>query len=812
MKSGLKGSLEGIVSLGRNIRNSVKKHRKGLTRGVAALALPFMFANFTNKAEAEIGEGSASISFSIDGVGGASWCMAFINGASDGLDDYDQPYGGLPPSPEDPGYYVKATSEVEGVELIGDARPPPPSGGGASCSVVGSITVTSRAHCEATISGSAEGYVCIEDGTTIDLGYIEPGFYPDGFSVGSVSFSWESTTPPPPPPPPPREVSSPTVITNNATSIGKTSAMLEGILDNDGYNEGDESCDYRFSYWLEGQTALTTSWKGSIYEGDTFTNLISNLTPNTFYYFMAEARNSGGESSGATRSFITLPPGSTDPGLPAEFRKLVRLEHWEGGVSKIWRLALKETASNDLDESDQLYIPETGPKIISLISKGNELYELKLDARKTADEPILLEASSVSSSGQLKALAPNNRLQVYLDDPNISATLQPYDPNFPAQMAYNLAAIIQNNNGIIELSQGKTEALFILDLNSALSHWPLDESSGNKAEDKTGGGHDGTVYGNPSWRSEGGKVNGALLLDGVDDYISTPFILNPSGGDFSVYAWVKGSIPGRAIVCQQNGQAWLESSLDGKLATGLTDSSRTNLTSSETITNNEWHHVGFVWTGSKRQLYVDGKQAAKDAEKLNNLQGSQGGLYLGRNNTGEFWKGSLDDVIVYSIPVGDLPSKGTPEPQADNFEGFESGDFSKSKFKWNPNDYNTRTENKWTVSSDDSYSGSFCAKAVNNTKGANSYLSVTVNCKDGDISFWRKISSSYNWGLSFYINGRASEGGTELGYWGGEKDWEKFSYPVKAGARKFIWFYKQDYNIIDGEAAWIDSITFPLAE
>ena len=45
--------------------------------------------------------------------------------------------------------------------------------------------------------------------------------------------------------------------------------------------------------------------------------------------------------------------------------------------------------------------------------------------------------------------------------------------------------------------------------------------------------------------------------------------------------------------------------------------------------------------------------------------------------------------------------------------------------------------------------------------------------------------------------------------WGGEQDWEKFSYPVKEGTREFIWFYKQDQEITEGEAAWIDNITFP---
>ena len=69
-----------------------------------------------------------------------------------------------------------------------------------------------------------------------------------------------------------------------------------------------------------------------------------------------------------------------------------------------------------------------------------------------------------------------------------------------------------------------------------IAHWELDETDGWAAHDSTGA-HDGFVMtGNPLWRPSDGKVNGALELDGIDDFVSAPFVLNPAEGPFSVFA------------------------------------------------------------------------------------------------------------------------------------------------------------------------------------------------------------------------------------------------------------------------------------
>jgi len=185
------------------------------------------------------------------------------------------------------------------------------------------------------------------------------------------------------------------------------------------------------------------------------------------------------------------------------------------------------------------------------------------------------------------------------------------------------------------------------------AHWELDETGGGIAYDSAGD-HDGTLNGNPLWQPAGGKVNGALQLDGVDDYVSTPFILNTINGALSAFAWIKGGGPGQVIISQTNGTGWGSSWLcadtsNGRLTTALMDPMPA-LESESVITDGAWHHIGMVWDKSYRYLYVDGAEIARDAVSISYTMPCDGGLYLGAGktlDTGSFFSGLIDDVRIY---------------------------------------------------------------------------------------------------------------------------------------------------------------------
>jgi hypothetical protein len=165
---------------------------------------------------------------------------------------------------------------------------------------------------------------------------------------------------------------------------------------------------------------------------------------------------------------------------------------------------------------------------------------------------------------------------------------------------------------------------------------------------------DGILTGGPVWQPDSGMVAGALQFDGIDDYVSTDFVLNPSDSTFSVIAWIKGGAPGQVVISQQSMSNWLMVDAEGNLMTELKCTGRFAgpLFSETIITDGQWHRIGLVWDGSHRMLYVDDVVVAEDIQI--GLVGSEGGLYIGCGKTmesGTFFSGLIDDVRIYNRVV-----------------------------------------------------------------------------------------------------------------------------------------------------------------
>ena len=187
-----------------------------------------------------------------------------------------------------------------------------------------------------------------------------------------------------------------------------------------------------------------------------------------------------------------------------------------------------------------------------------------------------------------------------------------------------------------------------------IAHFKLDETEGNIAQDSAGV-HDANVVGDPVWQPVGGMVDGALRLDGVDDYLETDFILNPIEESFSIYAWIKGGAAGQVILSQQGAANWLRADTsDGNLITELRGSGRAAgpLQSQTIITDDDWHRIGLVRDGLQRILYVDDIAVAQDTQ--DGLVSLENGLYIGAGRNlepGTFFSGLIDDVRIYNRVV-----------------------------------------------------------------------------------------------------------------------------------------------------------------
>lgn len=185
---------------------------------------------------------------------------------------------------------------------------------------------------------------------------------------------------------------------------------------------------------------------------------------------------------------------------------------------------------------------------------------------------------------------------------------------------------------------------------SLASHWPLNESQGEVAVDVAGSA-DGVLLGDPLWQPAGRARGGALALNGEGDHVQVPFVVNPSEGPFSVFAWVRGGAPGQILISQAGQVNWLAvDASTGALGTELRGAGRRSgqLWSQTVIVGDSWRRVGLVWNGTERILYVDDVEVARDAQ--GSLGGSDDGLYFGAGaglTPGAFWSGQIDDVRIY---------------------------------------------------------------------------------------------------------------------------------------------------------------------
>ncbi|MFC1634198.1 LamG-like jellyroll fold domain-containing protein [Planctomycetota bacterium] len=210
-------------------------------------------------------------------------------------------------------------------------------------------------------------------------------------------------------------------------------------------------------------------------------------------------------------------------------------------------------------------------------------------------------------------------------------------------------------DGIVDIQDVILLAEHMFDDYRAIAQWKLDEIAGDVAYDSVGG-HDATLLGEPLWQPTGGRFNGALEFDGIDDYVSTPFVLNPAIGSFSAFAWINSVAPGHVMISQTggNGGTWLGTNpSEGKLMTGLGGPYFGVLESESVIADGQWHQIGLVYDFNvlKRRLYVDGAQVAEDATFVA-PQPSNDDLHLGASkdlDAVSFFSGLIDDVRIYNV-------------------------------------------------------------------------------------------------------------------------------------------------------------------
>lgn len=137
-------------------------------------------------------------------------------------------------------------------------------------------------------------------------------------------------------------ITTPTVVTNLATYVARTSARLNGTINDDGGAADNVSFEYGTDPTFTVST--NTTWSTANYStGQTFFVDLAGLTSSTLYYFRAKAWNLIGNATGLSANFTTWPNNLE----PSNFRALasstqVVLSWTSGNGSSVTLIQYKE--------------------------------------------------------------------------------------------------------------------------------------------------------------------------------------------------------------------------------------------------------------------------------------------------------------------------------------------------------------------------------------------------------------------------------------------------------------------------------------
>lgn len=215
----------------------------------------------------------------------------------------------------------------------------------------------------------------------------------------------------------------------------------------------------------------------------------------------------------------------------------------------------------------------------------------------------------------------------------------------------------------IQVTAGGSDVVFSVSAKVLVGQWNFEEANGVTTSDSSRTGNTLTLNGGVSW-DKGYDGNGAVALDGASGSLSTPvtptFALGGTNA-VSAAAWVRfpaslplddaneihpvlsfGSSTADALVLFVRGGVGSASVVLNKGTTAIASATFER----STIADGAWHHVGFSSDGHGNvNLVFDGMLlASKTGVSISTASSSR--LWLGRDASGHYFKGGLDDAVV----------------------------------------------------------------------------------------------------------------------------------------------------------------------
>lgn len=186
------------------------------------------------------------------------------------------------------------------------------------------------------------------------------------------------------------------------------------------------------------------------------------------------------------------------------------------------------------------------------------------------------------------------------------------------------------------------------------AQWPLTDTTTitSAATDTSGNGETAKPVNFTSMDFKSGPSgagNAALTLNGTDQRLNAPFVLDPSAGSFSAACWVRldQTSTVQQILQQNGGVGWMFINA-GRFGTRLGPAS---LTTTVDLSAETWHHLALTYDGATLRLYVDGQLNISSTRSMGTSV--TGSMLIGSRSSDRYFDGSMADLTIWPTNLSD---------------------------------------------------------------------------------------------------------------------------------------------------------------
>lgn len=187
-----------------------------------------------------------------------------------------------------------------------------------------------------------------------------------------------------------------------------------------------------------------------------------------------------------------------------------------------------------------------------------------------------------------------------------------------------------------------------------IGYWPLNETSGSTAYDRSGQDNHGTLNGGVTQGTTGILGQTAYQFDGTDDYINVGPALDPGSSDFTISMWVKpssfSSNNDLYATNENNSPRYLcRIETDGTLRFYCGDgSTKADANGSTSLSTGTWYLLTFRRKGDKYDILLNASIDGSTSVSNGDISGGET-EWIGANaSDSKHTAGTITEVRIYN--------------------------------------------------------------------------------------------------------------------------------------------------------------------